>query len=81
MNMDFATTMDMKEQESLKKEKFDYTKLVGVLKELTADLSDINPSLFWKLLMEVVKIFNEMSSALSIAFQGEILYNTNGVNT
>lgn len=68
--MEFSTEMSAKELDAIKKGKFDYTTLVSLLKETTSDLSDINPELFWKILIEVVKIFNEMSSALSIAFQG-----------
>lgn len=67
---EYAVTMDASELENLKKEKFQITKFDQILREITKDLSDINPQLFWRYLIEILKIFNEMSSALSLAFQG-----------
>ena len=72
VKMEFSTTMDSKDLDALKREKFDHKRLDALLTEITADLSDVNPELFWKILLEFVKIFNEMSSALSLAFQGKL---------
>ena len=72
ISTEFSTEMSSRVLEIPKKEAFDYKRLDALLTEITADLSDVNPELFWKILLEFVKIFNEMSSALSLAFQGKL---------
>lgn len=71
---DYGTNMDAKEVESLKKERFDIVKLEALTDEVLKDLTDLHPDQFLKSILEIVKIFNEMSSALSIAFQGSSIY-------
>ena len=68
----YSAAIDPQEAEKLKKSKFNVVEFNQTLKDLTADLTDINPELFCTYLLEVTKIFNEMSSALAIAFQGNV---------
>mgnify|MGYP000863847201 CR=1 FL=1 len=65
-----TATLDPKELESLQQEKFDYQKLNKILDEMTNDLSDISFELYWNMLLEFVKVFHEMGTVLSLAFQG-----------
>ena len=50
--------------------KFDINTFNKILTDLTADLTDVNLELFCDFLTEVSKLFTEMGSALSTAFQG-----------
>ena len=73
ISTEFSTEMSSRVLEVPEKEAFDYKRLDALLTEITADLSDVNPELFWKILLEFVKILNELSSALSLAFKGSYL--------
>ncbi len=58
-------------EEDLTKAKFNHHKLQEYLEEINKSLPDIDPKPYTNCMIEFVKIFNIIGSALSIAFQGK----------
>lgn len=69
---DPVNEMTKEEAEKLKTEKFDPDKCLELLTKLNEN-PEIDCEAFCLVLLEFVKIINEMSSALSIAFKGNYL--------
>jgi len=61
--------MEDKDGDDIKKQPFSYEKLVLNLKGVNASLPDPDPKAFTNVMLEFVRIFNTMGSAMSIAFQ------------
>jgi len=68
--------MDRVEEESLKSAKFDHEKLLKYLEEVKESLPDINAESFLNAMLEFVKIFKIIGSAISFAFKGKLLLET-----
>ena len=65
--------MEASEEETLKNAKFDYTKLQTSLQTLKTSLPDLQPEAFNETMLEFVKIFNVIGSAIAFAFKGTYL--------
>jgi len=63
---------DMHNEENLKKQSFSYENLVKNLEAVIQSLPDPDPKPFCEAMLEFVRIFNIMGSAMSIAFQGNL---------
>lgn len=61
--------MTKEESEKLKTEKFDPEQCLAALKKLNED-PEVNCEALCTVLLEFVKILNEMSTALAMAFKG-----------
>jgi len=61
--------MDKSEEDNIKHAKFCFETLQKSLQGVNASLPDIDPVPYCDTMIEFVKIFNQMGSALSIAFQ------------
>lgn len=65
--------MDQSEEENLKSAKFDHQRLLKCLEEVKESLPDINSESFLNAMLEFVKIFSIIGSAISFAFKGKIV--------
>lgn len=79
--MEHNNEMGTVESQKLKGEKFDPEKTLAILKVLNSSSKDLDHDVFCNTLLEFVKILNEMSSALGIAFKGASAYYSNNFNT
>lgn len=62
--------MEASEEETLKTAKFDYLKLQNSLQDLKTSLPDLQAEAFTTSMLEFVKIFNVIGSAIAFAFKG-----------
>jgi hypothetical protein len=63
--------MDAKEEEDIQKATFSHEKLMKALEGIHKSLPDIDPVPYCECMLEFVKIFNIIGSAMAIAFKGE----------
>lgn len=61
--------MQASDEETLKTAKFDYLKLQTCLQDLKTSLPDLQPEAFTGAMLEFVKIFNVIGSAIAFAFK------------
>jgi len=69
--------MDRAEEENLKSAKFNHEKLLKYLEEVKESLPDINAESFLNAMLEFVKIFSIIGSAISFAFKGNTYLKMN----
>lgn len=67
---------DLVNEENLKKQRFNFDNLVNNLEAINKSLPDPEPKPFLETMLEFVRIFNIMGSAMSIAFQGRVSSKT-----
>jgi hypothetical protein len=69
--------MDPKEEEEIQKANFNHETLFKALEGIHKSLPDIEPAPYYACMLEFVKIFNIIGSAMAIAFKGMYFFSYN----
>lgn len=68
--------MDSKEEEDIQNAKFSHERLMKNLEGIHKSLPDIEPQPYLDTMIEFVKIFNIIGSAMAIAFKGKYFWHS-----
>ena len=74
LSRSYNNELSSSELAKLKNQKFSHTGALKMLRDINNKKDDIDCEQMCDLLLEFVKILNEMSSALGIAFKGSTQY-------